>query len=384
MNIDMQVNKLPARTYRWLKLNGEKVAVKDASFDRTSLRVSNIPTGVTLVEGMSLEESDEFFEDLHKICESRDADEALPNGDNDHAGKSQLVRTGMGSDMDRLIEASECGVTYISCGEGCEIAEPVVLSGGGDGSGVSSQLIRVPKGASMTVIMDMYSQSEDQALEAVSTRFLVEKDAFLKLVKVQMLGRQVTYLSDLGGMVLDGGRFEMVEMELGASKSYSGICVNLMGDHSSSLVNTGYMASGKQFYDFNYIAEQRGVKTDSEAVFRGVLTDKATKNWRGSLDFRKGSKKSVGDEQEDTLLLSPEVINRTIPLILCGEEDVDGHHGASIGQLSDDMLFYMESRGIDKEEARKIMIRARLDSIARMIPEGKLRNHVSRYLDEAI
>jgi Fe-S cluster assembly scaffold protein SufB len=71
-------------------------------------------------------------------------------------------------------------------------------------------------------------------------------------------------------------------------------------------------------------------------------------------------------------------------LILCGEEDVDGRHGASIGQLSDDMLFYMETRGIDKETARKIMVRARLDSIARMIPDGDLRNAVGRYLDEIL
>ena len=78
------------------------------------------------------------------------------------------------------------------------------------------------------------------------------------------------------------------------------------------------------------------------------------------------------------------MVNRSIPLILCKEENVDGRHGATIGQLSDDMLFYMEARGIDKETAKKIMVRARLDSIARMIPDEKLKDKVSSYLDEIL
>lgn len=130
----------------------------------------------------------------------------------------------------------------------------------------------------------------------------------------------------------------------------------------------------------NYVADQYGQKTESNMVFRGVLLDNAVKTFRGTLDFKTGSAGSVGDEQEDTLLLSPDVVNRTIPVILCGEEDVDGRHGASIGQLGDDTLFYMESRGIDEDAAKKLMIRARMESIARMIPDEALIVHIQQYI----
>ena len=130
----------------------------------------------------------------------------------------------------------------------------------------------------------------------------------------------------------------------------------------------------------NYVADQMGKKTVSNMIFRGVLLDEAVKTFRGTLDFKSGSTGSVGDEQEDTLLLSPDVINRTMPVILCGEEDVDGRHGASIGQLGDDTLFYMESRGIDEEAAKKLMIRARMESIARMIPDEAIIVRIQQFI----
>ena len=130
----------------------------------------------------------------------------------------------------------------------------------------------------------------------------------------------------------------------------------------------------------NFVADQRGKKTDVAMHFKGVLMDNASKVLRGTLDFKTGSSGSVGDEQEDVLLLSPDVINRTMPIILCQEEDVEGRHGATIGQLGDDLLFYMQTRGIDEESAKRIMIKARLESVARNIPDPEIKQRVLYYI----
>ncbi|MEI3187275.1 MAG: SufD family Fe-S cluster assembly protein [Lachnospiraceae bacterium] len=77
---------------------------------------------------------------------------------------------------------------------------------------------------------------------------------------------------------------------------------------------------------------------------------------------------------------------RTIPLILCAEEDVEGNHGASIGKLDDQTLFYLASRGIPKEEAEKMLARARVDALNARIPVKSVRDTVEAYLgggDEA-
>ena len=77
-------------------------------------------------------------------------------------------------------------------------------------------------------------------------------------------------------------------------------------------------------------------------------------------------------------------MNKTMPVILCQEEDVDGRHGATIGQLGEELLFYMQSRGIDEEEAKKIMIKARLESVARMIPNPEIMQKVQYYIQNIV
>ena len=82
------------------------------------------------------------------------------------------------------------------------------------------------------------------------------------------------------------------------------------------------------------------VKRPGAACYlRALYRTGLKKTFRGTIDFRCGSSGSVGDEQEDVLLLGENIVNKTIPLILCEEEDVDGRHGATIGRLPEDMLF---------------------------------------------
>ena len=84
----------------------------------------------------------------------------------------------------------------------------------------------------------------------------------------------------------------------------------------------------------------------------GVLRDQAFKLFRGTIDFKAGSAGSEGEEQEDVLILGDDAVNQTIPLILCAEEDVQGSHGATIGRLDDELLFYLCSTGDEPGEGR--------------------------------
>lgn len=85
----------------------------------------------------------------------------------------------------------------------------------------------------------------------------------------------------------------------------------------------------------NYVARHRGKKTTCEMDSTGVLAGKAFKLFRGSIDLLPGGSGAKGQEQENVLLLGDGVVNQTIPLILCGEEDVEGNHGATIGRLDE-------------------------------------------------
>ena len=78
------------------------------------------------------------------------------------------------------------------------------------------------------------------------------------------------------------------------------------------------------------------------------------------------------------------MINRTVPVILCEEEDVDGRHGASIGRMNEEELFYCESRGINEEEARLLLVRGRLMSIISGIPDEGLRREIKARIAQVL
>ena len=112
----------------------------------------------------------------------------------------------------------------------------------------------------------------------------------------------------------------------------------------------------------------------------GVLREQGRKLFRGPIDFRKGAAGAVGNEKEDVLLLDDTVVNQTIPLILCEEEDVEGNHGATIGKLDEELLFYLESRGIPKTEVYEMMGKARINAIISRIEDERTRKLVAGYL----
>ena len=97
---------------------------------------------------------------------------------------------------------------------------------------------------------------------------------------------------------------------------------------------------------------------------------------RGTVDFQRGAKRGVGHESEDVLLFSPNARNRTAPLILCGEEEVEGQHAASVGRLDENKLYYLRSRGLSEAQARRLMVDARFAPAIDKIPLESLQDEV--------
>ena len=174
----------------------------------------------------------------------------------------------------------------------------------------------------------------------------------------------------------DKAYFGWYRVVLGGAESYDNCSVNLAGRESSFAANVCYRLDGTEKYDLNCEAIHTGKRTESVISASGVLADKASKLMRGTIDFRPGCSGSVGNETEDVLLLSEEVRNQSVPVILCSEEDVVGNHGASIGRPDEDMLFYMETRGVDEETACEMLARAKIDSVIGKIPDKSVQEKI--------
>ena len=140
----------------------------------------------------------------------------------------------------------------------------------------------------------------------------------------------------------------------------------LPGKCAALRADLGYLARRSDTADIDLTVEQLGKSTVSEIHASGALMERAKKVFRGTIDFKRGSAGSVGSENETVLLLGEDAENKTVPVILCAEENVEGSHGATIGELDADTLFYFASRGIDRAAAEAILARAAVERLARM------------------
>ncbi len=380
MRNNIIVNRIPSLTWNRLQVNEAVVNGTNVKAGGVETRFEALPDGVTQSQ-LTFEEAGKWLAE-HAPQQSEEAVVA---------GKApiyhpQAFATGLGEGFDHYLAKSGQETELFTVAEGVSVAEPIrwdiVFHAGNQA--VTSQIIHVAKNASLTLVMSWSSEETDEdGLVGVSTKVVLEEGAHLTLVKSQMLGMGFTSLDDTGASLEKDAQMTLIQMSLGGGKSYLGVQSELMGKNASLDVKTGYLTRGSQLLDINYNTVQRGKKTNCQMSFDGVLDGKAQKAFRGTIDFRKGSKGAVGNEQENVLLLSDDVVNKTLPVILCEEEDVEGRHGASIGQLDEDMLFYMASRGIDEKAAEQIMVRARLGAVYREIPDEKLKSDIHDYIERA-
>ena len=223
--------------------------------------------------------------------------------------------------------------------------------------------IHAPEGQTVTVFETL--KAEKSLL--VRTALRVERNARVRLVQIQNSAQDSLLRLETSGECAENGQVELIQILPGRGNVYSDSHFDLNGDGAGLNAGIGYLGQKDQTIDMNLAVDHQGQKTTSEINAAGALKDDAKKIFRGTIDFKRGSAGSVGNEQETVLMLGDGVVNKTAPLILCAEENVVGNHGATIGELDEDTLFYFESRGISAEEAENIMARAAIERLARAI-----------------
>ena len=201
--------------------------------------------------------------------------------------------------------------------------------------------------------------------KTVSVQVNAAEGAEVKLVEVYE--NSGAAIGDVKAEIAENAAFELVQLHLGGEDTLTDIRADLAGRSSRFKADIGYLLGGSDKLDINLVASHAGKKSDSEIAVKGVMGGKSEKIFRGTIDFLNGSSGAKGTENEEVLLMDETVRNRTVPLILCAEEDVEGAHGASIGRIDDEQVFYMQSRGIPTDKIYELMAKARIGQIVAKI-----------------
>ncbi len=181
-----------------------------------------------------------------------------------------------------------------------------------------------------------------------------------------------------------GARVEFISADLGRGDYSADVEIDLLGDDSAADFEAVYFGDGKRRLDFNYVIRQHGKRTSATMNVRGALTDKSDKIFRGTLDFQRGAKGSTGRELEEVIILSEGTRNRSVPLMLAAEDEVDGHHAVSVGRLDEEKIFYLMSRGLDKSEAQRLIVEAAFNPVIEKISDDNLRGELLESLQRRL
>ena len=176
----------------------------------------------------------------------------------------------------------------------------------------------------------------------------------------------------------------LTTFDFGGKNSITNYYSNLQGDFSDNKINTIYLGKDNQVFDLNYIGELRGEKSNIDIEVQGALGGCAKKHFKGTIDFKKGCKKATGYENENCMLLSDTARSIALPMLLCSEEEVVGNHSSSAGKIGDKELFYIMSRGFDRKEAIKLMVRAKFNRILDGIDSEDLKEEINREIDKRL
>ena len=371
-----QVNAMPAATWGWLKMNQTKLELSD--------ELATAPAEAVEVEGL-----DEQF------AGTADAFNAAMDAMAERFPERRASAPGDAADRARITPETELDVPATSVYQAGAIKLEEELSPAeafetGMGEAAYAYLaehaakrivIDVPAYQHVTVTVRVSALDSPVAGEGVVgsvLRVCAHEYATVNVTCTQTLDDSWIALDDTGLFLDEGARVNVQHTVLGAGASATGLAGDLLGDTAKVTIDTDYLGAREQVRDFNYELRHRGRKTECEIDANGVLTGTSKKVYRGTIDLVHGCKGAVGTERETVLLANKGVDNKTVPVILCDEDDVAGNHGATIGHVRDEQLFYLACRGLDQNAAEDLFIRAKLEDAALSAADERTRAAVVR------
>jgi Fe-S cluster assembly protein SufD len=262
---------------------------------------------------------------------------------------------------------------------GAKIKEPieVVYLAAADAESLAfhpRNLIVAGKGSEATVVEYHVGIGESQTLANHVTEVLVEPEAKLHHYKLNAETDAAFHIATLHARVRESAFYDNFTLTTGGQITRNEPNVKLEGSHADARLNGAYLQRGKQHCD-NTTAIQHAVPdTHCREIFKGALEGKGRAVFAGRLHVHPDAQRTDGNQLSRCLLLSNQAEIDTKPELEIYADDVVCSHGCTAGELEKDPLFYLRSRGIPYQTARRIMVESFLGEVVEEIAHEDLRH----------
>ena len=268
----------------------------------------------------------------------------------------------------------------IDVGPGFEMARPIVVdiqATTGDVASFPHVVVRVAENAEAKVLVLYRSGAGVDALMVPEIDLRVGDGGRLRYLAVQALDHATTSVVHQRLLLGRDATGRVGEVGLGAQLGRLDLAIDLVGDGSSSEVVGLYFGEGSQTLDYRMVVNHHGKSTNSDVFLKGAVEDSAQSVFTGLLRIEKNAAKTSTFETNRNLVLSENAKAHSVPNleILC--DDVVCGHGSSVGPLEEGSLYYLQSRGLSRERAERLLIRGFFQEVIDRLPIEGLGDPVS-------
>ena len=272
--------------------------------------------------------------------------------------------------------------------KGVELEKPlyVRIANAVDGGSLFWRLLVVAEPESRFALIEEYvSASADlEAYSNAAVEIVVGQAAKVEYVSVQNLSRGTWHFGSHHARVERDAELDWVAGGFGSAKGKVWIQNDLAGPGATSRVTGAYFADGTQHLDYDTFQEHMAPSTTSDFAFKGALRDTARAVWRGMIRVEEGAQKTNAYQENRNLLLSKSAHADSIPGLEIMANDVRCTHGATLGQVDREQLFYLMTRGLTRAEAERLIVRGFFQDVLDRVELEPVREALAAALESRI
>jgi Fe-S cluster assembly protein SufD len=260
---------------------------------------------------------------------------------------------------------------YIPSGVDVEYPLHSVMWGPGAGLAYFSHImVWLEPGSSLTYVHESASPNGqvEQTLHSGLVEIHISDNASLKFVELQSWGDNVWNFSHERARVGRDGNLEWIFGALGSKLTKNFSEIDLVGEGAIGKMSGFYFTDGTQHLDHDTQQNHLAPHTTSDLLFKGALKDSSRSVWQGMIYVAPGAQKTDGYQANRNLVLSSKARADSIPGLEILADDVRCTHGATVGKIDEDSVFYLLSRGIPYAEAEHLIVEGFFDPIMQRIP----------------
>jgi Fe-S cluster assembly protein SufD len=270
--------------------------------------------------------------------------------------------------------------------KGVHLEKPLYVQVTSNGGSLYWRMVVVAEeGARFTLIEDLSSVAPDVvAYTNAVVELFVDDGAKIEYVSLQNLSRETWHFGRHRARLERDSELDWVIGGFGSKKGKVWIENDLAGSGATSRVTGAYFADGEQHLDYDTFQEHIAPNTESDFAFKGALRESASAVWRGMIRVEEGAQKTNAYQENRNLLLSDHAHADSIPGLEIMANDVRCTHGATLGRINRDELFYLMTRGLSRAEAERLIVRGFFQDVLDRIELEPVREALGAALEARI